>query len=108
MKVKTTFILLLVQFLYGNGNPYFQQMVKYEIDVTLNDSAHTLSAFEKLEYTNNSPDTLEFIWFHLWPNAYENNETAFARQEERFKSRKFLLSEEKDRGYINIEYIIDC
>ncbi|GIS72182.1 MAG: hypothetical protein CM1200mP10_17590 [Candidatus Neomarinimicrobiota bacterium] len=51
MKVKTTFILLLVQFLYGNGNPYFQQMVKYEIDVTLNDSAHTLSAFERLEYT---------------------------------------------------------
>jgi len=33
MKVKTTFIILLVQFLYGNGNPYFQQMVKYEIDV---------------------------------------------------------------------------
>ena len=77
MKVKTTFILLLVQFLYGNGNPYFQQMVKYEIDVTLNDSAHTLSAYERLEYTNNSPDTLEYIWFHLWPNAYKNDSTAF-------------------------------
>ena len=81
MKVKTTFILLLVQFLYGEGNQYFQQMVKYEIDVTLNDSAHTLSAYMKLEYTNNSPDTLEFIWFHLWPNAYKNDSTAFAKQQ---------------------------
>ena len=40
-------------------------MVKFEIDVTLNDTAHTLSGYEKMEYTNNSPDTLEFIWFHL-------------------------------------------
>ena len=61
MKVKTTFILLLVQFLYGSENQYFQQMVKYEIDVTLNDSAHTLSAYERLEYTNNSPDTLKYL-----------------------------------------------
>ena len=101
MKVKTTFILLLVQFLYGNGNPYFQQMVKYEIDVTLNDSAHTLSAFERLEYTNNSPDTLEFIWFHLWPNAYKNDFTAFAKQQIKNGSRRFANSDEEDRGFID-------
>ena len=101
MKVKTTFILLLVQFLYGNGNPYFQQMVKYEIDLTLNDSAHTLSAFERLEYTNNSPDTLEFIWFHLWPNAYKNDSTAFAKQQTKSGSRRFADSDEEDRGFID-------
>ena len=38
---------------------YFRQHVSYEIDVKLNDQDHTLSAFEKIEYTNNSPDTLE-------------------------------------------------
>ena len=108
MKVKTTFILLLVQFLYGNGNPYFQQMVKYEIDVTLNDSAHTLSAFERLEYTNNSPDTLEFIWFHLWPNAYKNDSTAFAKQQTKSGSRRFADSDEEDRGFIDsLDFLID-
>jgi len=108
MKVKTTFILLLVQFLYGNGNPYFQQMVKYEIDVTLNDSAHTLSAFERLEYTNNSPDTLEFIWFHLWPNAYKNDSTAFAKQQIKFGSRRFADSDEEDRGFIDsLDFFVD-
>ena len=108
MKVKTTFILLLVQFLYGNGNPYFQQMVKYEIDVTLNDSAHTLSAFERLEYTNNSPDTLEFIWFHLWPNAYKNDSTAFAKQQTKSGSRRFADSDEEDRGFIDsLDFLVD-
>ena len=48
---------------------YWQQQTNYTIDVSLNDKEHTLEGFEKIEYTNNSPDTLKFIWFHLWPNA---------------------------------------
>ena len=71
MKVKTTFILLLFQFLYENEIQYFQQMVKFEIDVTLNDSAHTLSAYERLEYANitvistaGSKDFLEYVIMH--------------------------------------------
>ena len=108
MKVKTTFILLSFQFLYGNGMQYFQQMVKFEIDVTLNDTAHTLSAYEKLEYTNNSPDTLEFIWFHLWPNAYKNDSTAFAKQQLKSGSRKFANSDEEDRGFIDsLNFLVD-
>jgi len=108
MKVKTTFILLLVQFLYGNGNQYFQQMVKYEIDVTLNDSAHTLSAYERLEYTNNSPDTLKYIWFHLWPNAYKNDSTAFAKQQIKSGRRRFIDSDEEDRGFIDsLNFLVD-
>ena len=41
---------------------YFQQ-VNYQIDVSLNDEDHTLSAYEKIKYKNNSPDELKFIWF---------------------------------------------
>jgi hypothetical protein len=108
MKVKTTFILLLVQFLYGNEFQYFQQMVKFEIDVTLNDSAHTLSAYERLEYTNNSPDTLEFIWFHLWPNAYKNDSTAFAKQQIKSGRRRFIDSDEENRGFIDsLNFLVD-
>ncbi|MBA7594825.1 MAG: hypothetical protein GH143_04565 [Calditrichaeota bacterium] len=80
---------------------YFQQELAYRIEVTLDDSAHTLSAFLSLDYTNHSPDTLEFVWFHLWPNAYKNNETAFARQKFKQGNTRFYLSKEKDRGYID-------
>ncbi len=87
---------------------YFQQHVTYDIEVTLDDSAHTLDAYEKIIYTNNSPDTLDFIWFHLWPNTYKNTETAGAKQAERFLNTSFIFSEEKNRGYIDsLDFKID-
>ena len=87
---------------------YFQQNVSYEIDVKLNDQDHTLSAFEKIEYTNNSPDTLEYIWFHIWPNAYKNDSTALAKQLLRLGSTRFHYSEDKDRGFIDsLDFSVD-
>ena len=59
---------------------YWQQEVHYNIQVTLLDKQHSLRAEESLEYINHSPDTLSFIWFHLWPNAYKNDRTAFSEQ----------------------------
>ena len=101
-------LVLSLSLCFGAREGYFQQHVAYDIEVTLNDSAHTLDAFEKIVYTNLSPDTLKFIWFHLWPNAYKNTETAFAKQRERFLSTSFIYSEEKKRGYIDsLEFKID-
>ena len=53
-----------------SSQEYFQQEVNYRIHVTLNDKLHELSAFETVEYINNSKDTLQFLYFHLWPNGY--------------------------------------
>jgi hypothetical protein len=80
---------------------YWQQQVNYTIDVTLNDKDHSLDAFEKLEYINNSPDTLKFIWFHIWPNAYKNDKTAYSEQDLSVGNTKFYFSDKEQRGYIN-------
>ena len=80
---------------------YWQQQVNYTIDVSLNDKEHSLDGFEKIEYINNSPDTLRFIWFHLWPNAYKNDKTAYSDQSLENGSTKFYFSNKEDRGYIN-------
>ena len=80
---------------------YWQQQVNYTIDISLNDKEHTLDGFEKIEYINNSPDTLRFIWFHLWPNAYKNDKTAFSDQSLENGNTKFYFSNKEDRGYIN-------
>jgi hypothetical protein len=80
---------------------YWQQQVNYTIDVSLNDKEHTLDGFEKIEYINNSPDTLKFIWFHLWPNAYKNDKTAFSDQLLENGSTKFYFSDKNQKGYIN-------
>lgn len=80
---------------------YWQQEVHYRIDVTLNDKDHSLDGFLRMEYINHSPDTLRFIWFHLWPNAYKNDKTAFTDQSLENGSTRFYFSSKEERGYIN-------
>ncbi|GAB3306112.1 hypothetical protein GCM10027348_36350 [Hymenobacter tenuis] len=79
----------------------WQQRVNYSIDVTLDDSKHILTGREQITYTNNSAAKLPFIWFHLWPNAYRDNTTAFARQQLRNGSRKFQFAKPEQRGFID-------
>lgn len=80
---------------------YWQQQLHYTIDVQLNDSDHSLDGFLKLTYHNNSPDSLSFIWFHIWPNAYKNDRTAFSEQLLENGRTDFYFSSKEKRGYIN-------
>ncbi|HMU47996.1 MAG TPA: M1 family metallopeptidase [Chitinophagaceae bacterium] len=93
---------------YTQLNNYWQQEVNYNIAVSLDDKEHTLDGFEKIEYINNSPDTLRFIWFHLWPNAYKNDKTLFSDQLLENGSTKFYFSDKEQKGYINrLDFKVD-
>ncbi len=81
-------------------SPYFQQEVNCRIHVTLNDQEHTLTGEIDIEYINRSPDTLAFIYFHLWPNAYRDQASAFARQKLRTGSTRFYFSDDTEKGNI--------
>ena len=95
-------VLLLLQGMTSAAqNAYWQQRVDYRIDVTLLDKEKALDGFEKIIYTNNSPDTLSYIWFHIWPNAYKNDRTAFSEQMLENGDTRFYFSEPEQRGYIN-------
>ena len=59
---------------------YWQQQLRYTIQAELNENEKSISGFESIVYKNNSPHTLEYIWFHNWPNAYKNDSTALMRQ----------------------------
>ena len=103
---------LLILFAFGLNitsiAQYWQQRVDYVIDVSLNDKEKTLDAFEKITYHNNSPDTLRFIWFHLWPNAYKNDRTAFSDQMLENDKTDFYFSNKEERGYINrLDFKVD-
>ena len=50
---------------------YWQQKVDYEMDITLHDSIRQLSGKTIIKYTNNSPDSLERLYMHLYPNAFQ-------------------------------------
>ncbi len=80
---------------------YWQQKTDYKIAVTLNDADNSITGFETIDYYNNSPDTLHFIWLHLWPNAYKNDRTAFSDQLLENGRTDFYFSPENKKGYIN-------
>lgn len=100
-KLTFSFVLLFsIKSLYSQTD-YWQQQVNYNIDVSLNDKEHTLDGFASIEYINNSPDTLNFIWFHLWPNAYKNDKTAFSDHLVENGNTNFYFSSKEEKGYIN-------
>tara|TARA_Y100001954_G_scaffold238776_1_gene308219 strand:- start:1274 stop:4165 length:2892 start_codon:yes stop_codon:yes gene_type:complete len=83
-----------------SAQEYFQQEVNHTIDVRLNDKNHTLIAEQSIEYTNNSPDDLDVLWFHIWPNAYKNNTTALAKHELDGGNIDLWEAPLEERGYI--------
>src|SRR5215210_2493368 len=110
MVTKIFLILSLLLFTHSlrAQNNYWQQNVNFTINVSLNDKDNTLDAFETIEYTNNSPDTLRFIWFHIWPNAYKNDRTAFSEQLLKERRTEFYFSRPEQKGYINqLDFKVD-
>jgi len=98
---KVTLGILTLLCLNLSAQDYFQQEVNYTIDVELNDENHTLNGMEYIDYTNNSPNDLGFIWFHLWPNAYKDNSTALCKQKVENGSTSLYYASENERGNIN-------
>jgi hypothetical protein len=62
----------------ANGAPgrgYWQQRVDYTIKVTLDTAAKRISGTESIRYTNNSPDSLRFVWMQLDQNLFRQGST---------------------------------
>jgi aminopeptidase N len=49
---------------------YWQQDVHYTIDARIDEDDSRIDGTQSLVYTNNSPDTLTFVYFHLYQNAF--------------------------------------
>ncbi len=52
-------------------NGYWQQDVAYKIKATIDEKLDIIDGIETLIYTNNSPNTLDFVFFHLYQNAFQ-------------------------------------
>ncbi len=60
------------------GVKYWQNSADYKIDVTLDTAAHKISGATTINYTNNSPDKLPFVWLQLDQNIYREDSRAEA------------------------------
>src|SRR5258705_11552184 len=49
----------------------WQQRVKYTMNIDMNVQTNQFTGKQKLEYSNNSPDTLNRVFYHLYFNAFQ-------------------------------------
>ncbi len=98
------------------GHKYWQQEADYVIKVKLDDKKQRLTASETINYTNNSPDTLTYLWLQLDQNRFNRNSTASktkttswsnkSNPKTSFSSmRNLVRAEEFDGGY-NITRVV--
>jgi hypothetical protein len=86
----------------GSGAPgprYWQNHADYDIKASLDTTSKTLTGSLRLRYTNNSPDTLRFIWLQMEQNAFKDkslNSFIFP-QDSRFGARGFEGGDVVDR-----------
>ena len=50
---------------------YWQQHVDYKMDVKMDVKTYQYKGKQELIYTNNSPDTLRRVFYHLYNNAFQ-------------------------------------
>ena len=99
------FLLLFVQFSFSQN--YWQQHVDYKMDINMDVSDFTFNGKQELVYTNNSPDTINKVYYHLFFNAFQPGSQMDVRSrtirdpDRRVGSRIFEL-EEKDYGILDV------
>ncbi|WP_374959308.1 M1 family metallopeptidase [Gilvibacter sp.] len=102
-------LLLLTCFALGsyaqNNTSYWQQKADYTMDIDFDVETHQYKGKQTIEYTNNSPDTLNRVFYHLYFNAFQPGSEMDVRSrtiadaDPRVKDRISKLSPE-EIGYI--------
>lgn len=54
-----------------NNTSYWQQEVDYKMNIDMDVKKYQYSGDQELVYTNNSPDTLRQVFYHLYFNAFQ-------------------------------------
>ncbi|MGH2552072.1 MAG: M1 family peptidase, partial [Chitinophagaceae bacterium] len=73
--MKKVFLFFIIGFqissiLYAQPDRW-QQRVKYVMNIDMNVQTNRFAGKQKLEYWNNSPDTLKKLFYHLYFNAFQ-------------------------------------
>jgi len=108
MTLRLFLIFITINFAYSQN--YWQQHVDYQMDIDMNVEDFTFKGTQKIVYTNNSPDTLNKVYYHLFFNAFRPGSQMDVRSrtikdpDRRVRDRIFNLSNE-DYGALNVSSI---
>lgn len=69
-KCLLTLFSFLAGFIFAQQNAYYQQYAQYKMDIDVDVSSFSYHGKQEIKYTNNSPDELSVVYFHLYWNAF--------------------------------------
>jgi hypothetical protein len=78
------------------GPAYWQQRADYTIHATLDTAAKTVTGAVTVRYTNNSPDTLRFVWMQLDQNLFRTGSDG-----------SYLFAADSGGGYVLSDVEVD-
>ncbi|MDA9893499.1 M1 family metallopeptidase [Flavobacteriaceae bacterium] len=101
------FFLIGLFVLQVGSAQYWQQAVDYTMEVTLDTETALYNGTQKLVYTNNSPETLNKVFYHLYFNAFKpGSEMAVRLKNAADKNRRFKISVDSltqdQQGYLKV------
>ena len=69
--ILNSFLLCSFYLVSGQSTNYWQQHVDYKMNVSMDVNTYQYKGKQDLVYTNNSPDTLHRVFYHLYNNAFQ-------------------------------------
>ncbi len=82
-KIAAIFVFIMMSVMSLNAQAdRWQQHINYNIKVSLDVNTHTLKGVEEVVYDNNSADTLQKVYFHMYWNAFQPNSAMDIRSRE--------------------------
>ena len=107
--MKNPVLFYLSLFLIGNlsAQTYWQQAVQYSIEVSLDPETAQYQGTQTVIYTNNSPETLQKVFFHQYYNAFKpGSEMAIRLKNAGDKNTRFKVDLDtlspKQQGYLKV------
>ena len=103
--VRIIFALVLFQLSFSQD--YWQQHVDYKMNINVDVSDFTYDGDQSIVYTNNSNDTINKVYYHLFFNAFKPNSqmdvrSRTIRDPDRRVGSRIVALEEKDYGDISV------
>ena len=107
MKTKTCLFILLSLSLSAYSQNYWQQAVDYKMVVDIDVKTFKYSGEQELLYTNNSPDSLKKVFYHLYFNAFQpGSEMSERIKTGKDKNKRFLIDidslKPNEIGYLKV------
>ncbi|MEX2380634.1 MAG: M1 family peptidase, partial [Vicingaceae bacterium] len=107
--MRNSFLLFfaLLSIVQLNAQNYWQQSVNYQMSIDVDVESNQFEGEQTLVYTNNSPDTLNKVYYHLFFNAFQPNSMMDVRSRtiedpDRRVGDRILHLKENEIGYQKI------